>query len=315
MINVNAVSRDKCPLITCSEPESNTGTCFKSTLNEFGILNKSFTKCSEGRYCIGAAEYHKPKEPEDIKAEEITCSTIPDNDDYIDMAKFCKGQLPGSPCNFPEHCKNNLCEKNVCVAALEGGNCLSNVNCSVGLYCNKLKCEKLRTIGESCENDFACMNDQFCLNSVCKQMYTQAVGTVVKDARDCNFGKTTTNDNEELVCDALVLEKEQCGEGEDKCTYRWFIAGIEEERECMCDPTMKTQDRKCPSLIEEGRPYIYTELHTDNRYNGVCDQVGKAYKKNACVGLTIYGEDGWAEIGSGYLIKSVWSVLLLMLLI
>lgn len=309
IIFVLSVSKEKCSLITCNESANgNTGTCLEVTNNSLtGANNWLFNKCASGYYCKDAQGY-----PDKIATYK--CEAVPDNSDYIEFAKFCRDQHPGEPCNFNEHCESKVCKNHVCVGAKLDEACSKNVDCGIGMYCSGSRCTSLKTIGSSCNNDFECANDLGCIDGKCVEYFTQAVGTEVDNPQLCNFNIARTGTNGKYICDALILEKEECGEGQDKCTYRWFKGNTLYETDCQCDPTRRTQNRMCPHLIEANRPYLYTEKHSERRFNATCDSVGRQFKTN-CTGLTIFGEEGWAEISSSFIFSNVMALILFFILV
>ena len=305
IIFVYNVTKDKCDLIQCNETaSSNKGTCLDVTSNQnTGAKTWSFNKCAPGYHCPGARKY-----PDIVKS--YSCEQVPEDSDYIELAKFCMDQLPGEPCNFDEHCRSRICKKHVCVGVEVGLACTKHADCDVGLFCSNSKCTLLKGLGESCSENFECKNDAGCMDGKCVEYFTQAVDTEVKYASQCNFNIARTNSNGKLVCDALIHEKTECGEGQDKCHYRWFIGGEAYITECQCDPTRKSQDRKCPSLLEANRPFVYTEKHTEMRFNATCDNIGRQFKTN-CTGIAIFGEEAWEEIGSNYIFSNILALILI----
>lgn len=300
------ISKEKCDIIKCNEIASlNKGTCLDVTSNPTtGAKTWAFNKCAPGYRCAGAVGY-----PDTIKT--YSCEEVPSDEDYIDMAKFCLNQLPGEPCNFKEQCLSKNCKKHICVGVEEGLACSKHADCAVGLYCNNSVCTLLKGLGESCTENFQCKNDAGCIDGKCVEYFTQAVGTEVKYAIQCNFN-TARLENGKLICDSLVLDtKNSDCKDKDICTYNWFITNEVYTTDCKCDPSKKTQNTYCPSLLEASRPFVYTEKHTEMRFNATCDSIGRQFKTN-CTGIAIYGEEAWSEISSKYIFSNIFALILML---
>jgi hypothetical protein len=309
ILYIHNISKEKCDLIQCNENDketTNKGVCLNVSVSSLtGAKTWLFNKCANGYYCPGATGYP------DLE-KSYSCEMLPDDSDFADMAKFCKNQLPGEPCNFNEHCLSGICNKHRCVGVEVGLKCTKNADCAIGLYCNSSVCTLLKGLGESCTDNYQCKNDAGCLNGKCEEYFTQAIGTEVKDAKLCNFNIARTTPDKRLICDGLQLIKSECGEGQDACSYRWYISGETYTTECMCDPTKRTQNRKCPSLLEASRPFVYTERHTELRFTPTCDSVNRQLKTN-CTGITIYGEEAWKEISSNYIFANIFALIIILI--
>mmetsp|Transcript_6130 Transcript_6130/g.5532 ORF Transcript_6130/g.5532 Transcript_6130/m.5532 type:complete len:110 (+) Transcript_6130:132-461(+) len=80
--------------------------------------------------------------------------------------------LPGETCSEDSDCYSDLCNSfGICDGVSLGGQCTSNDDCDVGLYCNNVTgvCDAQIQVGDSCGDTEVCVNWAMCLNNTCTQ--------------------------------------------------------------------------------------------------------------------------------------------------
>lgn len=88
-------------------------------------------------------------------------------------------KLPGHSCINNYECLSGKCEPlgslnlTYCAGAKQNEECLSHVNCDVGLFCqesdegSQRTCQKQKKKGDQCRNDYDCENYMACANKLC----------------------------------------------------------------------------------------------------------------------------------------------------
>lgn len=84
---------------------------------------------------------------------------------------------PGEQCKSSLTCMTGDCKSGICVGAILGESCASDLECNPGLFCSSLSvCSTQLAIGKSgCQNDYQCVNNAFCNETgVCTSYFSIA---------------------------------------------------------------------------------------------------------------------------------------------
>ena len=130
-----------CPTYTCS-------TAVNSTLGSSCISNSSYAYSLS--LCSNSSYYCEISGPGQGGLCELSYS--------LPVISY-----PGEACTANSTCTSGNCNAGMCTGNARGGQCVTNVDCAVGLSCRNQNCTALILSGSSgCNNDYDCINSAGC---------------------------------------------------------------------------------------------------------------------------------------------------------
>ena len=172
-------------------------------------------------------------------------------------------QYPGGVCSTNKDCINGgECNQNKCQSVNEGNTCMDSSDCNYGFACyinDKFNstaetCNKLKSMGANCINEFECQMNQGCFNGVCTNYFSLPDGTNLRpNNMDNQYSFCSSGDDQYGYCDSLknINESEEttdelvpCDES-NPCRYKSINGTVTRQSLCKCGKSTDGS-RYCP---------------------------------------------------------------------
>jgi len=189
-----------CPKVNCGKLTN--GVCANFTIDVSNNKNFVGQSCNSSSYCDVSPSIFQSASSQSRSC--VLTQTVVNN------------RYAGEKCDAQNGCiAPNNCTSGVCSGASNSNNCLSNLDCKVGLYCSFAGnssnttngtnttnttgvCTAQVSKGAKCLHDFMCQNSQGCWNGVCTDFFSlnlnQSVGnTTIFGSSLCKSGILSSN--------------------------------------------------------------------------------------------------------------------------
>lgn len=238
-------SKEETPL--CSKiykcnPDDTSTTCY-SEFNDktTGIQYLTVKNCPQGTKC-------------DINFTELSYTQ------YICNPTVTIKLVPGLYCANFTQCHSLNCKNNKCIGKQEGEQCEGNIDCDVGLYCDRnKKCTILKQIGEDCDNDQQCETIAGCNNRKCIKYLSLKDGELASNRLFCKSMFIAEKDGEVMCASSKRNSLNKfCDVEQTQCSYDYTFGdkGKKENVLVDCECTYSYSDRKICPYSTEGMDYL-----------------------------------------------------------
>ena len=209
---IELLKAEICPTFTCgSLPDA---LCTKRTSNEtVAVQSYVLQKCAkEEQQC----PFYNLESFESLTCEDKPVSNI--------------RMYPGGYCVFSKDCIFGTCsDSGVCVGTANGEKCSYHKECNYGFACRRNDttdakfCLAQLKEGDSCREDFDCVNSHGCFNHTCTRYFSLADGSAVEDtpAKFASFCQSGYEYNGACARLTLPAKETQCDDA-TPCNYTNF---------------------------------------------------------------------------------------------